>query len=148
MQNENLISLTADIVAAHVANNKVAVGEVGSLVEKVHTALAQLATERAIAEPQPRRPFVSVRASVKPEFIVCMACGKKQKMLKRHLRVDHDLTPGQYREAYGLPEGYPLVAPDFARLRRELARKIGFGSKPKRSKSSRSDTGPAEPSAL
>ena len=129
MERETVITLTADIVSAHVANNRVAVGDVGDLVQKVHAALAALSEDRAEEEPQAKVPVVSIRASVKPDFIVCMECGKKQKMLKRHLHTAHGMTPRQYREDYGLPHDYPMVAPNYSERRGELARAHGLGRK-------------------
>lgn len=129
MERETVITLTADIVSAHVANNRVAVGDVADLVQKVHAALAALGESRAEEEPQAKVPVVSVRASVKPDFIVCMECGKKQKMLKRHLHTAHGMTPRQYREDYGLPHDYPMVAPNYSERRGELARAHGLGRK-------------------
>jgi predicted transcriptional regulator len=126
--NEMLITLTADIVTAHVANNDVAVADVASLISNVHAALAALGNEApAAARPE---PAVSIRASIKPEYLVCLEDGKKMKMLKRHLMTSYGLTPEQYRERWGLPADYPMVAPDYAEKRRELAKKIGLGRQP------------------
>lgn len=129
MERETVITLTADIVSAHVANNRVAVGDVADLVQKVHGALASLGQSQAKEAPQAKVPVVSVRASVKPDFIVCMECGKKQKMLKRHLHTAHGMTPKQYREDYGLAHDYPMVAPNYSDRRGELARAHGLGRK-------------------
>lgn len=129
-QNGTLLTLTADIVAAHVSNNNVAVADLATMIERVHSALAGLGGETAEAEPE-LKPAVSVRASVKPEHIICLEDGKKLKMLKKHLATDHDLTPQEYRARWNLPADYPMVAPDYAQKRRELAMKIGLGRKPK-----------------
>src|SRR3546814_5724545 len=129
-QNETLLTLTADIVAAHVSNNNVAVSDLATTIERVHGALAGLGSEPAEAAPE-LKPAVSVRASVKPEHIVCLEDGKRFKMLKKHLATDHDLTPQDYRARWNLPVDYPMVAPDYAQKRRELAVKIGLGRKPK-----------------
>ena len=128
MENQQLVELTADIVSAHVANNTVALGEVANLVQQVHQALASLGQD-APAEVE-KVPVVSVRASIKPDHLVCMECGAKQKILKRHLKVSHDMTPEQYRQDYGLPATYPMIAPEYAERRRELAVEIGLGRKP------------------
>jgi predicted transcriptional regulator len=130
MEQQQLIELTAEIVAAHVANNRVAVGEIGDLVERVHGALTGLGAPPP-APPQDDRKAgaVSVRASVKPDHLVCLECGRKQKTLKRHLAAAHGLTPAQYRADYRLPDSYPMVAPDYARQRSEMAKKIGLGQK-------------------
>jgi len=126
---ETLITLTSDIVAAHVSNNSVAVDDVPALIQNVYGALAGLGGEVFVAEVRPE-PAVSIRSSVKKDHIVCLDCGKKMKMLKRHLMTDHGLTPDEYRARWGLAADYPLVAPDYAEKRRELAVKIGLGRKP------------------
>jgi len=127
--NETLITLTSDIVAAHVSNNSVAVGDIPSLITNVYGALAGLGHDSPVAEAPPE-PAVSVRASVKPDHIVCLEDGKKLKMLKRHLMTHYNLTPEQYRTRWNLPADYPMVAPNYAEKRRELAKKIGLGRKP------------------
>lgn len=129
MENEQLVQLTADIVAAHVANNNVAVGDVGNLVQRVYEALSALEKPAAAAESVSKTPVVSVRSSIKPEYIVCMECGAKQRMLKRHLMTAHGMTPDQYRADYGLPREYPMVAPNYSEQRRSLAHAIGLGRK-------------------
>jgi predicted transcriptional regulator len=125
-----LIELTADIVAAHVSNNNVAVGDVANLVQRVHEALSGLGQAAAEPEEQKKVPVVSVRASVKPDYIVCMECGRKQKTLKRHLQSAHGMTPDQYRGDYGLPREYPMTAPNYSQQRQDMARSIGLGRKP------------------
>jgi len=129
MENEQLVQLTADIVAAHVANNNVAVGDVGNLVQRVYEALSALEKPAEEAKQEEKTPVVSVRASIKPEYIVCMECGAKQRMLKRHLMTAHQMTPEQYRSDYGLPRDYPMVAPNYSEQRRALAHSIGLGRK-------------------
>ncbi|HMT45388.1 MAG TPA: MucR family transcriptional regulator [Chakrabartia sp.] len=127
---ETLITLTADIVAAHVSNNSVAVSDIPALIANVHSALTGLGGP-VQAEPAARpEPAVSVRASIKPDYIVCLEDGKKLKMLKRHLMTHYNLTPEQYRAKWGLPADYPMVAPNYAEQRRTLAVKIGLGRKP------------------
>ena len=126
---EMLITLTSDIVAAHVSNNSVSVDEVPNLISKVYAALTELGgTEQPGAERPD--PAVSVRASVKKDHIVCLDCGQKMKMLKRHLSAEHGMTPEEYRQRWGLPSDYPMVAPQYAQTRRDLAKKIGLGRKP------------------
>jgi predicted transcriptional regulator len=127
--NETLITLTSDIVAAMVSNNSVSVDDVPSLISNVYGALAGLGAPSAEQEPPPE-PAVSVRASVKPDYIVCLEDGKKLKMLKRHLMTHYNMTPEQYRARWNLPADYPMVAPNYAEKRRELAKKIGLGRKP------------------
>lgn len=125
---EMLITLTADIVAAHVANNDVDVDAVPSLIQNVFGALSGLGNE--VAEEAKPEPAVSVRTSVKNDHIVCLEDGKKMKMLKRHLMTDHGMTPAEYRARWNLPADYPMVAPAYADKRRDLAKKIGLGRKP------------------
>jgi predicted transcriptional regulator len=127
--NEMLITLTSDIVAAHVSNNSVSVDDVSALISNVYGALAGLGQAVVVEEKLPE-PAVSVRASIKPDFIVCLEDGKKLKMLKRHLMTHYNLTPDQYRARWNLPADYPMVAPNYAEKRRELAKKIGLGRKP------------------
>ena len=129
MENEQLVQLTADIVAAHVANNNVAVGDVGNLVQRVYEALSGLEKPSSESQQEEKTPVVSVRASIKPDYIVCMECGAKQRMLKRHLMTAHQMTPEQYRSDYALPRDYPMVAPNYSEQRRALAHSIGLGRK-------------------
>ena len=126
---ETLITLTSDIVAAHVSNNDVAVDDVPGLITNVFGALSGLGEKAEPAEERPQ-PAVSVRASVKPDYIVCLEDGKKLKMLKRYLRTNYDMTPEEYRARWNLPSDYPMVAPNYAEKRRDLAKKIGLGRKP------------------
>jgi predicted transcriptional regulator len=128
--NETILTLVADIVAAHVGNNSVAVSDVPLLIQNVHGALAGLAGPAAPAAPAKQEPAVSVRASVKPDYIVCLEDGKKLKMLKRHLMTHYQMTPDDYRAKWDLPKDYPMVAPNYAAQRRDLAKKIGLGRKP------------------
>jgi predicted transcriptional regulator len=130
MQEEDLVTLTADIVSAHVANNNVAVGDLAALIQNVHGALAALNGPPAEPEPERRKAAVSARASVKPDYLICLECGRKQKTLKRHLATAHGVTPEQYRAEYGLPASYPMVAPNYSEQRRAMAHKIGLGRKP------------------
>jgi predicted transcriptional regulator len=127
--NETLITLTSDIVAAHVSNNSVAVDDLASLITNVYGALSGLGQAAPVVEKAPE-PAVSIRASVKPDHIVCLEDGKKLKMLKRHLMTHYNLTPEQYRQRWNLPADYPMVAPNYAAKRRDLAKKIGLGRKP------------------
>lgn len=126
---EMLITLTSDIVAAHVSNNSVEVEEVPALISKVYGALAGLGEAATIEEKLPE-PAVSIRSSVKPDYIVCLEDGKKLKMLKRHLMTHYNMTPEDYRARWNLPADYPMVAPNYAEKRRDLAKKIGLGRKP------------------
>lgn len=126
---ETFITLTADIVAAHVSNNSVAVNDLPTLISNVHGALIGLSGPAPAAPEVKQEPAVSVRASVKPDYIVCLEDGKKLKMLKRHLMTHYSLTPEQYRAKWNLPADYPMVAPNYAEQRRTLAKSIGLGTK-------------------
>ena len=128
-QND-LIALTADIVAAHVSNNMLSVNEVSTLIAEVHGALSALANPAPSAEPRPEPP-VSIRASVKPDYLICLEDGKKLKMLKRHLMTHYGMTPDDYRAKWNLPADYPMVAPNYADHRRSLAKQIGLGKRPR-----------------
>lgn len=128
---ENLLALTADIVTAHVSNNDVAAADLPELIARVHGALAGLGTKE---EPEPElTPAVSIRASVKPGHIVCLEDGKKFQTLKRHLRVDHALTPEEYRAKWGLPADYPMTARNYSERRQAMAKELGLGRKPEAS---------------
>ena len=128
---ETLITLTADIVSAHVSNNSVAVNDLPQLIQNVHNALNGLGTKTEEA-PARQEPKVSIRSSIKPDYIVCLEDGKKLKMLKRHLMTHYQMTPDQYRQKWGLNADYPMVAPNYAEQRRSLAKKIGLGTKRRR----------------
>jgi predicted transcriptional regulator len=127
--SETLITLTSDIVAAHVSNNNVSVEDVPLLITNVYQALASLGEDAGVEEVQPE-PAVSIRSSVKKDHLVCLEDGKKMKMLKRHLMTEHGMTPDEYRQRWGLGSDYPMVAPDYAETRRDLAKKIGLGRNP------------------
>ncbi|RYE70987.1 MAG: transcriptional regulator [Oxalobacteraceae bacterium] len=127
MDSENLIELTAQIVESHVSSNRLNAADLPTLIQRVHTALAGLGQAVVVTEPQ--QPAVTVRASVKPDAITCLECGTRHKMLKRHLRVSHDLTPEIYRAKWKLAWDYPMVAPSYAARRSELALKNGLGKK-------------------
>lgn len=123
---DDLLELTADIVSSHVANNTVAVSDLPHLIENVYNALSRLSAEPVVEEVK-QEPAVSIRASIKPDFIVCLEDGKKMKMLKRHLMTQYGMTPDDYRAKWGLPSDYPMVAPNYAAQRRQLAKEIGLG---------------------
>jgi len=125
---DTLLTLTADIVAAHVSNNSVAVNDLPNLIQNVHQALRVISATSAAPEAKPE-PKVSIRSSVKPDFIVCLEDGKKLKMLKRHLMTHYGMTPEQYRQKWGLSADYPMVEPNYAEQRRTLAKSIGLGTK-------------------
>jgi len=127
--NEELLVLTADIVSSHVSNNSTTPAELTRLIHEVYVALSSAGTGGS--EAQNLVPAVPVKKSVTPDHIICLEDGKKLKMLRRHLRSQYDLTPEQYREKWGLPADYPMVAPNYAKRRQELAKQIGLGRKKK-----------------
>ncbi len=122
-----ILALTAQIVSAHVSNNTVASENLSALIRQVHQALANVG--QATPEPEKLQPAVPVKRSVFPDYIVCLEDGKKLKMLKRHLQSAYNMTPDAYRERWGLPPDYPMVAPNYAERRSALARQIGLGRK-------------------
>lgn len=123
----DLLSLAAELVSAHVTNNRVPIEDLPKLIREVHRALAN-AEQAAVALPK-SEPAVPVKKSVLNDHLVCLECGKSFSMMKRHLNSDHQLTPAQYREKWELPSSYPMVAPAYAQVRSALAKKIGLGRK-------------------
>lgn len=121
------IELTADIVSAYVSNNTVAASDIPDLINQVHLALVRVSGGAVEIQAEPVKPAVSVKRSVTPEYIVCLEDGKKFKSLKRHLRTQYSMTPEQYREKWGLPPDYPMVAPNYAAARSQLAKQMGLG---------------------
>ena len=126
-----LLSLTTEIVAAHVSNNTVSLTDLPTLIEQVYKSLANVGTEPVVAEERPQ-PAVPIKKSVTPDYIVCLEDGKKLKMLKRHLKTAYNMTPEEYRDRWGLPADYPMVAPNYARQRSSLAKQIGLGTRARR----------------
>ena len=133
---DTLLTLTADIVAAHVSNNSVAVNDLPNLIQNVHGALSGISGAPGAPEAKPE-PKVPIRSSIKPDYIVCLEDGKKLKMLKRHLMTHYQMTPDQYRQRWGLAADYPMVAPNYAEQRRVLAKSIGLGTKRRRTRAAR-----------
>jgi len=133
---DTLLTLTADIVAAHVSNNSVAVNDLPNLIQNVHQALTGVSANASASEEK-QEPKVSIRSSIKPDHISCLECGKKQKMLKRHLMTNHEMTPSDYRQKWRLAADYPMVAPNYAEQRRTLAKSIGLGTKRRRTRKSK-----------
>lgn len=125
--NSQLLEMTADIVSAYVGNNNVQANEVPGLISSIHAALSQVSSGAVEPEPEPKEPAVPVRKSITPDYLICLEDGRKFKSLKRHLRTRYDMTPQQYREKWGLPADYPMVAPNYASARSELAKKMGLG---------------------
>jgi predicted transcriptional regulator len=128
----NYIELTAEIVSAYVSNNIVPAAEIPGLISQVHTALARVSGKSGDAPVEPLKPAVSVKKSITPEYVVCLEDGKKFKSLKRHLRTQYSMTPEQYREKWGLGADYPMVAPNYAAARSQLAKQMGLGQQRRR----------------
>jgi len=128
----NYIELTAEIVSAYVSNNTVSAGDIPSLINQVHAALTRVSAKSGDTPAEPLKPAVSVKKSITPEHIVCLEDGKKFKSLKRHLRTQYNMTPEQYREKWGLSADYPMVAPNYAAARSQLAKQMGLGQQRRR----------------
>jgi predicted transcriptional regulator len=133
-ENSSYIQLTANIVSAYVSNNAVSSAEIPSLIGQVYAALIRVSNGAATAPPETIRPAVPVKRSITPDHIVCLEDGKKFKSLKRHLRSQYDMTPERYREKWGLPPDYPMVAPNYAAARSQLAKQMGLGQQRRRRK--------------
>ena len=127
LATSNYIELAADIVSAYVSNNSVPSGDLPSLISDVHSALMKVGSGAIELPVEAPKPAVPVKKSVTPDYIVCLEDGKKFKSLKRHLRTQYNMTPEQYREKWGLPTDYPMVAPKYAKERSELAKEMGLG---------------------
>ena len=130
--NANFIELTAEIVSAYVSNNTVAAADIPGLINPVYGALSRVSGMPGDAPAEPLKPAVSVKKSITPEHIVCLEDGKKFKSLKRHLRTQYNMTPEQYREKWGLGADYPMVAPNYAAARSQLAKQMGLGQQRRR----------------
>ena len=126
--NSDLLALTTEIVAAHVSNNTVAVADLPTLIGQVYQSLSTIGTGPAPVVERPQ-PAVSIKKSIHPDYIVCLEDGKKLKMLKRHLKTAYDMSPEEYRDRWGLPPEYPMVAPNYAKQRSKLAKEIGLGTR-------------------
>jgi predicted transcriptional regulator len=132
-QAGDLLALTTEIVAAHISNNTVAVGDLGQLINQVYQSLANIGGAASASAPATRpQPAVSVKKSIQPDYLVCLEDGKKLKMLKRHLKTAYNMSPEAYRERWGLPNDYPMVAPNYAQQRSRLAKEIGLGTRARR----------------
>ena len=132
--NSNFIALTAEIVSAFVSNNSVAAGDIPALINQVHSALVRVSSGNKEQPSGTLKPVVLVKKSITPDYLVCLEDGKKFKSLKRHLRTQYDMTPEQYREKWGLPPDYPMVAPNYAAARSQLAKQMGLGQQRRRRK--------------
>ena len=136
MDRDDLVALTADIVAAHVSHNSVSIRDIGDLIHSIHASLDGL--ENGPAQVAlPKAPMVSARASITPDFLICVACGEKLKVLRRHLRIVHGLTPEDYRRTYRLPWDYPMTAPNYSKVRGDLARASGLGREGRKGKAAK-----------
>src|SRR5262245_54189025 len=124
-----LVELTAQIVSAYVSNNEIGANDLPHLINETHAALSRATGSAVMPEREELRPRVPVKKSVMPDHIVCLEDGKKFKSLKRHLRTHYNLSPEEYREKWGLPHDYPMVAPNYARARSDLAKKMGLGTR-------------------
>lgn len=127
----DVLGLTADIVAAHVSNNAVALPDLPGLIQDVYRTLSNIEAPPPPPVAERPQPAVAIKKSITPEYLICLEDGKKLKMLKRHLKTAYNLTPEQYRERWGLQSDYPMVAPNYAKHRSTLAKKIGLGTKPR-----------------
>lgn len=130
VKHQELLALTTEIVSAHLSNNTLASQEIPGLIEKIYKTLASVNGEATpVSSTERPQPAVPIRKSVMPDYLVCLEDGKKLKMLKRHLMTAYKMTPEQYRDRWGLPTDYPMVAPNYARQRSKLAKDIGLGTK-------------------
>ncbi|KAB2851608.1 MAG: MucR family transcriptional regulator [Hyphomicrobiaceae bacterium] len=129
IRKDELVELTAEIVSAYVSNNTVVAGDLPSLISEVHGALRRAAVRNHEPEKEELKPAIAVKKSVTDDYIICLEDGKKFKSLKRHLRTHYNITPEQYREKWGLPADYPMVAPNYAAARSQLAKKMGLGQR-------------------
>lgn len=131
---KGFVDLTASIVSAYVSNNATNAAEIPGLISQIHAALQRIANGGSDIVLEPAKPAVSVKKSMTPDFLVCLEDGKRFKSLKRHLRTQYNMSPEQYREKWGLPSDYPMVAPNYAVARSQLAKKMGLGQQRRRRK--------------
>lgn len=135
MDNTNnsneLVELTADIVSAYISNNNVVPGDLPGIISETFDALSKASAKASLPVKEDLKPSVPVKKSIHDDYIICLEDGKKFKSLKRHLRTHYDLTPEDYREKWGLPHDYPMVAPNYAAARSALAKKMGLGQRRK-----------------
>ena len=128
------VELTANIVSAYLSNNPTQASEIPNLISQVHSALLRVSSGRNDTPSEPAKPAVSMKKSITPEYLVCLEDGKRFKSLKRHLRAQYNMTPEQYREKWGLPADYPMVAPNYAVARSQLAKQMGLGQQQRKRK--------------
>lgn len=129
---KGFVDLTASIVSAYVSNNTTNAAEIPALISQIHAALQRVANGGSDSPAEAARPAVSVKKSMTPDYLVCLEDGKRFKSLKRHLRTQYNMSPEQYREKWGLPSDYPMVAPNYAVARSQLAKKMGLGQQRRR----------------
>jgi predicted transcriptional regulator len=135
LASSNYIELAADIVSAYVSNNSVPSADLASLISDVHLALVKVGGGTSETPAEAPKPAIPVKKSITPDYIVCLEDGKKFKSLKRHLRTQYNMTPEQYRERWGLPSDYPMVAPNYAKARSQLAKEMGLGQQRRKRRS-------------
>ncbi|HWF01064.1 MAG TPA: MucR family transcriptional regulator [Caulobacteraceae bacterium] len=126
-EKSEIIEMTAEIVAAYVENNNLAAAELPGLIQSVHKALASITSGPELVEAAPKEPAVPVRRSITPDYLICLEDGRKFKSLKRHLRTKYNMSPEEYRAKWSLPKDYPMVAPNYAKARSDLAKQMGLG---------------------
>ena len=126
-EKPELLEMTADIVSAYVSNNTVSADAVPGLIAQIHAALSGVSSAPVEVEPEPKEPAVPVRKSITPDFLICLEDGRKFKSLKRHLRTKYNMSPEEYRAKWGLAKDYPMVAPNYAKARSDLAKQMGLG---------------------
>lgn len=126
-EKAEIIEMTTDIVSSYVSNNTVSPADLPGLIQNVHRALATVSTGMDAAAPAPKDPAVPVKKSITPDFLICLEDGRKFKSLKRHLRTKYNMSPEEYRAKWGLPKDYPMVAPNYAKARSDLAKQMGLG---------------------
>jgi predicted transcriptional regulator len=129
---KSFVDLTANIVSAYLSNNPTPASEIPNLISQIHAALLRVSSGRSEAAPEQAKPAVSVKKSIHPDYLVCLEDGKRFKSLRRHLRTQYSMTPEQYRDKWGLPPDYPMVAPNYAVARSQLAKKMGLGQQRRR----------------
>lgn len=129
---KNFIDLTANIVSAYLSNNPTPAAEIPGLINQIHAALVRVSSGRSEMPSEAIKPAVSIKKSISPDYIVCLEDGKRFKSLKRHLRTQYNMTPEQYRDKWGLPADYPMVAPNYAVARSKLAKEMGLGQQRRR----------------
>lgn len=132
--SSNFVELTADIVSAYVSNNSIGAAEVAGLIGEVYNALTRIETGVVEAPVEAQKPAIPIKKSITPDYIICLEDGKKFKSLKRHLRAQYNMSPEQYREKWGLPADYPMVAPNYAAARSNLAKQMGLGQRRRKRK--------------